>query len=118
MSPMGGKDNKLRYFAVIGSKNNRTLTDAQKRIIKKDLLEIALNTNSEVEEIEYGKNYVLFAILISFDVAVATVLEDFLDTLSKSKNILKYHYFVVNTYKITKKKIDEYLGMKNIKNYN
>jgi len=115
MSPMGGKDNKLRYFAVIGSKHNKTLTDVQRKIIKKDLLEIASKTNSEIEKVEYGKNYIYFTILVSFDVAVATVLDGFLDTISKSKNILKYHYFVVNTYKITKKEIDEYLSFKNVK---
>lgn len=114
-SPKGGKGNKLRYFAVIGSKHNKTLTGVQKRIIKEDLLRIASKSKSEIEEIEYGKNYVLFTILISFDVAIATVLDDFLDMISKSKNILKYHYFVVNTYKITKSEINEYLNMKSVK---
>lgn len=108
-SPIGGKGNKLRYFAIIGSKHNKTLTSKQKIIIKKDLLEIASKTDSKIEEIEYGKNYVLFTILISFDVAIATVLEGFLDIISKKKKILKYHYFVVNTYKITEKEIEEYL---------
>jgi len=59
-------------------------------------LEIALKTDSEIEMVEYGKNYIYFIILISFDVAVATVLDGFLDIISKSENILKYHYFVVN----------------------
>ena len=115
MSPMGGKDNKLLYFAVIGSKHNKTLTDAHRKIIKKDLLDIALKTDSEIEKVEYGENYIYFTILISFDVAVATVLDGFLDIISKSKKILKYHYFVVNTYEITKKEIDEYLSFKNVK---
>jgi len=74
-----------------------------------------LKTDSEIEKVEYGENYIYFTILISFDVAVATVLDGFLDIISKSKKILKYHYFVVNTYEITKKEIDEYLSFKNVK---
>lgn len=112
---MGGEDNKLRYFAVIGSKHNITLTGVQKRIIKEDLLKIASKTDFKIEEIEFGKNYVLFTILISFDIAVATALDNFLNIISRDKNILKYHYFVVNTYKITKSEIDEYLNMKSVK---
>lgn len=114
-SPMGGKGNELRYFAVIGSKHNITLTGVQKRIIKEDLLKIASKTDSKIEEIEFGKNYVLFTILIPFDIAVATALDNFLNIISRDKNILKYHYFVVNTYKITKSEIDEYLNMKSVK---
>lgn len=78
-------------------------------------MKIASKTDSEIEEIEFGKNYVLFTILISFNIAVATALDNFLNIISRDKNILKYHYFVINTYKITKSEIDEYLNMESVK---
>lgn len=111
MSPMGGKGNKFRYFVVIGSRHNKLLTGINQKTVKKDLLTIASKTNSQVEEIQFGKIYIFFTILISFDIAVGKVINDFLDIISKQKNILKYHYFVINTHKITKKEIDEYLKM-------
>ncbi|PIX68383.1 hypothetical protein COZ40_03585, partial [Candidatus Roizmanbacteria bacterium CG_4_10_14_3_um_filter_39_13] len=37
MSPMGGKGNMARYFVVIGSKHNKELSPAAKKIITKDL---------------------------------------------------------------------------------
>lgn len=115
MSPMGGKGNMARYFVVIGSKQNKELNTAAKKIIAEDLFSTTTNEFSQVEEIEFGRNYVFFTILISFDIASQKVIDAFLDKISKEKGILKYHFFIVNTHKITKKEIKEYLQMDEVK---
>ena len=111
MSPMGGKGNMARYFVVVGSKYNKSLDVATKKIIIQDLFTTTDNTYSQVEKIEFGKNYVFITILISFDIACQAVIDTFLDKISKEKGILKYHFFMINTHKITKKEIKEYLQM-------
>lgn len=115
MSPMGGKGNKARYFIVIGSKHNRFINQAAKEIIKNDLSTVVSKTNSEIEEITFGKNYVFFTVLFSFDVDPAQVIDDLLNIVSKKKDLLKFHYCIVNTYKITKKEIRNYLQMDEVK---
>lgn len=115
MSPMGGKENMARCFVVIGSRHNKSLNTAAKKIITKDLFATTTNTYSQVEEIEFGKNYVLFTVLISFDIASQKVIDAFLDKISKEKSILKYHFFIVNTHRITKEEIKEYLQMDEVK---
>src|SRR3989344_1369397 len=111
MSPMGGKENMARYFVVVGSKYNKSLNVATKKIVTTDLFTTINNQYSQVEKIEFGKNYVFITMLISFDIACQTVIDIFLDKISKEKGILKYHFFMVNTHKITKKEIKEYLQM-------
>lgn len=115
MSPMGGKGEKLRYCVVIGSKKNKLLSKNSKVVLRKHLENIANKTNSEIEFIKFGRDYIFFEILISFNISVAEVVEDFLDTASKIKSLLKYHYLVVNTHKITQKEITEYLEMEEVK---
>ncbi|OGK51738.1 hypothetical protein A2966_01290 [Candidatus Roizmanbacteria bacterium RIFCSPLOWO2_01_FULL_41_22] len=114
MSPMGRKGDKIRYFVVIGSKHNKFLVKNAKKIIEQDLITIVTKTNSQIEEIEFGRNYIFFTILMSFNISVGKIIDDFLDIISKKKKILKYHYLVVNTHKITKKEIDEYLKMEEV----
>jgi hypothetical protein len=115
MSPMGGKGNMARYFIVIGSKHNKRLDTAAKKIITEDLFATTVNEFSQVEGIEFGINYVLFTILISFDIASQKVIDTFLDKISKEKGILKYHFFIVNTHKIMKAEIKKYLQMDEVK---
>lgn len=112
---MGGKGNMARYFVVIGSKQNKELNTAAKKIIAEDLFSTTTNEFSQVEEIEFGRNYVFFTILISFDIASQKVIDAFLDKISKEKGILKYHFFIVNTHKITKAEIKKYLQMDEVK---
>lgn len=115
MSPMGGKGDKFRYFVVICSKHNKSLTGIKKRTINKDLQSVASKTNSQVEDIEFGKNYIFFSIFIPFDIAVGEVVEGLLKIAAKKKGILKYHYFAVNTHKITEKEIQKYLESEEVK---
>ncbi|PIV07969.1 hypothetical protein COS52_05205, partial [Candidatus Roizmanbacteria bacterium CG03_land_8_20_14_0_80_39_12] len=72
----------------IGSKQNKELNTAAKKIIAEDLFSTTTNEFSQVEEIEFGKNYVFFTILISFDIASQKVIDAFLDKISKEKGIL------------------------------
>lgn len=115
MSPMGGKGEKLRYYVVIGSKHNKSLDKNVKKDLKKDLSIITSKVNSEIESVKFGRTYILIEILIPINISVGKMIEDFLDITSRKKGILKYHYFVVNTHKITKNEIDEYLKMDEIK---
>jgi len=114
MSPLGGKNNMGRCCVVIGSKQNKILDTKDKLTIIEDLYKTT-KQYAQVEKAIFGKNYIWFMILISFDTAPQMVIDAFLDVVSKEKGILKYHFFMVNTHNITKKEIREYLAMEEVK---
>lgn len=109
MSPVGGKGDKLRSYAVVSTKHSKPFTNSEKEIIEKEFSKIVEDKNSEVESVEFGKEYALIKILISINTAPAEIFDTFLDICSKKEKILRYHYFLVNTHKITKKEIENYL---------
>ncbi len=70
---------------------------------------------SEVEDFEFHGSYVMIKMLTSVDVAFGKVIDTFLDLCSTKKRILRYHYFMINTHKPTKKDIEEYLKMDEVR---
>lgn len=112
MSPIGGKRNMLRYYVVVSKKKGKKFSNEEKNILKLALTKIAKQMQSEAEDFEFNNSYVLIKMLTSVDVASGDVIDALLD---ECKDILRYHYFMVNTHKPTKKEIDEYLGMDSVK---
>ncbi|HCM37088.1 MAG: hypothetical protein UV61_C0003G0055 [Candidatus Gottesmanbacteria bacterium GW2011_GWB1_43_11] len=115
MTGLGGMNNKLRFMVVVSSKAGKPLTVTHKRIIEKELYKTAKQHDSEVEQIEFGRNYALITILISFEVAPQTPMDALLDVVSTKRHILRYHFMIVNTHKITKKEIEEYLNLDEVR---
>ena len=112
MSPVGGKGNMLRYYVVVSKKKGKQFTNEEKDILKQALTRITKRMQSEVEDFKFDKAYVLIKMLTSVDVVSGKVIDTFLD---ECKDILRYHYFMVNTHKPTKKEIAEYLKMNEVK---
>jgi len=112
MSPVGGKGNMLRYYVVVSKKEGKQFSNEEKNTLKKTLTRIAKRMQSEAEDFEFNNSYVLIKMLTSVDVASGDVIDALLD---ECKDILRYHYFMVNTHKPTEKEIDEYLELEEVK---
>lgn len=108
MSSIGGKGNMLRYYVVVSKKKRKQFANEEKDILKQTLTRIAKRMRSEVEDFEFSNSHILIKMLISIDVASGDVIDAFLD---ECKDILLYHYFMINTHKPTEKEINEYLAM-------
>ena len=114
MSPLSGKGTKLRYYVVIGTKSNKTLSTSDKAVVQADL-DTTDKKETDVETIIFGERYVELCMLIDIDVAPQHVIDAFLDKASLKHNILRYHFFMINTHKPTEKEIDEYLNLDEVR---
>ena len=115
ITPLGGKRDKTRYFVVVSKKKNKAFTSEEKKLLSKKMTELAKKKQSEVEDIEFGTSYMMIKMLVSIDIALQEVIDAFLDIGSTEMNILRYHFFSINTHKPTKKEIQEYLQMDEMK---
>ena len=106
---LGGKANKLRYYFIISSKNELPFSEVQKNLIQDKFKYVCMKHNSEIEEINFQKNYSIVKILISMDVAVGNIIEEGIEECNKVGNFIYFHYYVTNVSKPTKEEIIEYL---------
>jgi len=96
MTGLGGENNRIRYFVIIRSRNDATLTSAQKETIKLRFSYICSKFNSRIEEIQAHQYYVTIKALISMDVAVAEIIEGGIAECATFGNFLDENYYVTN----------------------
>ncbi len=105
---LGGKDNKLRYYFIISSKEGLPFSKTHKNTLKRAFGTISHKYNSEIEEIDYETNYAMIKVLIPMDVAVGIFIEEGLRECNKIDGFLLFHYYVTNVNKPTNDEIFKY----------
>ena len=106
---LGGKDNKLRYYFIISSKNDLPFSKTQRNIIKNSFENISQKFISEIEEIIFRKNYGMLKVLIPMDIAVSEFIEEGIKDCNNKDDFVFFHYYVTNINKPTKNEILKYL---------
>ncbi len=106
---MGGKENKLRYFFIITSTTGISFTESQNDLIKHNFLIVAEKFNSELETINFEKNYSRLKILVPLDVAIGNVIEKGINECNKYDNFIFKYYYVTNEKIPVKQEIEEYI---------
>ncbi len=106
---LGGKDSKVRYYFVVGSKGGPAFTETRRDTLKKGFEAISQRYNSEIEEIHFEADYIMIRILIPMDVAVGDVIEKGISECNTPNELLNVHYYVTNVQKPTDEKIRQYL---------
>jgi hypothetical protein len=106
---LGGKDNKLRYYFIVGSKGGLSFSETHRNTLNAWFETISQRYNSEIEEINFETNYAMIRILIPIDVAVGDVIEEGISQCNKMEEFLFFHYYVTNVKKPTNEEILQYL---------
>ncbi len=106
---LGGKDNKLRYYFIVSTREGRTLTRSERETLEEGFKGSSDGYKSEIEEINFGTNYAMMGILVPMDVAVSGVIEEGIRRCNRLGEILFVHYYVTNVKKPTKREISKYL---------
>ena len=106
---LGSKNNMMRYYFVISHKNKLNFDDSQKKIIEEEFKKVCANKESEIESIEFNKNYALIEALCSINVAIGDVIDSGINQCNKVNNFLRFHYYTTNIEKPSKNTITEYL---------
>ncbi len=106
---LGGKDNKLRYYFILSSKDGLTFSETHRNTLKRGFEIISHKYKSEIEEINFESTYALIGILVPMDVAVGKVIEEAISDCNKMSEFLFPDYYVTNVKKPTYKEISKYL---------
>ena len=106
---LGGKENKLRYYFIVSSKDGLPFSETHRNTLKRGFETISRKYKSEIEEINFEATYAMIGILIPMDVAVGEVIEEGISECSKTSEFLFPNYYVTNVKKPTPGEISKYL---------
>ncbi len=106
---LGGKDNKLRYYFIVSSKDGLPLSEPLRNTLKRGFEKISHKYKSEIEEINFEANNGMIGILIPMGVAVGEVIEGGISECNKTSEFLSPDYYVTNVKKPTPEEISMYL---------
>ncbi len=106
---LGGKDNKLRYYFIVSSKDGLLFSETHKNILKRGFETISHQYKSQIEEINFGVTYAMIGMLIPMDIAVGEIVEDGISECNKINEFLFLDYYVTNVGRPTHREILNYL---------
>ena len=106
---LGGKDNKLRYYFIVSSKDGLPFSETHRNTLKRGFETISHKYKSEIEEINFEATYAMIGMLIPMDVAVGEIIEEGISECNKMGEFLFLDYYVTNVRKPTYEEISDYL---------
>jgi hypothetical protein len=107
---LGGKENKLRYYFIVSSKDGLPFSETHRNTLKRGFETISHKYRSEIEEVNFEATYAMIGILIPMDVAIGEVIEKAISECNKtSEFFLLPDYYVTNVRKPTPEEISKYL---------
>jgi hypothetical protein len=106
---LGGKDNKLRYYFIVSSKDGLPFSETHRDTLKRGFETISHKYKSEIEDISFEATYAMIGILIPMDVAVGKVIEEGISECNTISEFLFPDYYVTNVKKPTYGEISKYL---------
>lgn len=106
---LGGKDNKLRYYLIVSSKDGLPFSEHYRNTLKRGFETISHKYKSQIEEIDFETTYAMIGMLIPMDIAIGKVIEEGITECNKKREFLLSDYYVTNVEKPTQKEISNYL---------
>jgi len=93
---LGGKGDRLRFYAFFKSKGKRTFSDYQKNLIEKEIPYYIQNYQGAVEEILIRDNYFTLLFLIHIQMDIKAMLEDAIYECNQYGNFIDKGFVITN----------------------
>lgn len=106
---LGGKEEKLRFFAFFKVKDLQPLSDYQKELVEKEIRYSIHQAQGEVEELKVTDLYVTLVFLIDIRLDIKKILEDAIAESNQYGNFMSKSFIITNVRIFTKKNIQEEL---------
>jgi len=106
---LGGKDNKLRYYFIVGSKDGLPFSEAHRNNLRRGFETISHKYKAQIEEVNSASTYAMIRILIPMSIAVGEIIEGGISECNQMGEFLFLDYYVTNVRKPTHKEISSYL---------
>lgn len=110
---LGGKDHKLRFYALFKSNNLVSFSPYQVELIKKEMSFFIQEYDGETEEIVVEKNYFTVLFLIDLRVNIKNLLESALNECNQYGDFISRSFVVTNVKKYTEEEIQRELNKNN-----
>ncbi len=108
---LGGKGFKLRYSVAFIAKNNQSLSDLQKRIIRDELYFATKRCNGEIEEIRLFRNIAIIILLVPINVSVQNLFDNIIFEINQIGHFLYHNYLITNVKILTLDEIREFISV-------
>jgi len=102
---LGGKGDRLRFFAFFKSQVGKKFSDYQKKLIEKEIPYYIQNYNGIPEEIQIRDNYFTLLFLIHIQVDIKTMLEDIIDECNQYGDFINKGFIITNVKVFTEEEI-------------
>jgi hypothetical protein len=109
---LGGKENKLRYFCVLFTKEMNELSNKEKTILEKEINFAFNKVNVDLETLEFTKGITTFKALIPVKANIRKLFDDIIAETNNYGNILKENMIITNVKSLSIEEIDNLLKTK------
>jgi len=93
---LGGKGDRLRFYAFFKSQERKIFSDYQKKLIEKEIPFSIQNYHGILEEIHIRDNYFTLLFLIHIQVDIKTMLEDAINECNQYGNFINKGFIITN----------------------
>ncbi len=108
---LGGKGLKLRYFVAFIARNNLSLSDLQKKIVKDEVSFAVKRKMGAIEEIICYRNIITIVSLVPINVAVQTLFDLVVKECNQFGNFLYENYLITNLKILSVDEIREFISV-------
>ncbi len=103
---LGGKGQKLRYFAVfINNDKEVKLSELQQKILRSEITDLVEQNEGEVENITFLKGYTKSLLILPLKASLKDIFEKIIDESNQYGDFLSDDVLVTNVKELTKKEI-------------
>ncbi|MDR1738686.1 MAG: hypothetical protein LBR66_07735 [Candidatus Symbiothrix sp.] len=103
---LGGKGNRLRFYALFQSEDLEPFSDYQRTLIEKEIPFQVQKYNGEVEEIDVADNYFSIVFLISLHEDIKTMLQNAIAECNEYGQFISTSFIVTNIKRFDKREIE------------
>lgn len=106
---LGGKDEKLRYFAVLMSRTRLDLTPSQQMVIKNEFEYILKKFDAVVEESNFSGYLATMLLLLPMNHSLKSVFKEAIDECNRYGDFLNDDFIVTNVRVLSFGEIEQFL---------
>ncbi|MGM0650769.1 MAG: hypothetical protein ACQES1_09725 [Bacteroidota bacterium] len=109
-SALGGKGDKLRYFATfLHADLFESFTDLQKNLIRKELKYQFEKAGADLEEDEFQGQYYMFTCLIPLQVNISALFKEIIGEINQFGYVLGENFLVTNVKRLSYEEVDQFI---------
>ena len=109
---LGGRDQKLRYFVVVMTKNRSDLTSTHQMVIQNEFEYILRKFDAEVEEVNFSGYLSTIMLLLPMNYSLRAVFNEAIQECNRYGDFLNDDFIVTNVKTLSFQEIKEFLERK------